>query len=159
MRGMLTNNLSEEMCTEMSQALDFTAPGVQGMIFIDLMGGKGLENANDTVLARGKKLWVILVARWKPEITGDEGRDIAMKWVKSLWMKLMVLDIKHSDETSTNAYGAGGLEGVEEMLADTMLMGQQAKVKNVWGDSEGRMRQLKAIYDPQNVFGCNFKMN
>ena len=44
-------------------------------------------------------------------------------------------------------------------MKDTMLMGQQAKVRNVWGESEGRMREIKAIYDPKNVFGSNFKMN
>ena len=38
---------------------------------------------------------------------------------------------------------------------DVMTMGQQAKLRKLWGDNEPRMQAAKRLFDPNGVFPCN----
>jgi len=155
-RGIMPSKFTHEMAKAASDALNAPMPnGVQQLMFIDMMGGKALEvPAGSMALCHRPSIWIVIVCMWKPEVTGPEGRDVAINWVRNIWKQLVELDSK-DDAGKLKVDPSLHLEDVENIIKETMEMGQQAKVGDIWGANEERMKSIKLRYDPDNVFGCN----
>lgn len=132
--------------------------GVQPVVIMDMMGG---GRSQDPVLAAKCALpirpnfWFIILAQWKPEVTGPKGRELAVDFVRSLWKVLFELSL--GDEEAGEKYLLDSHSNIKEMIEDTLLMGQQARIANYYGDNTDRLHEVKATYDPAGVFGTAYK--
>lgn len=156
-RGLMSKVLTPEMGKVMADSLDKTVPtGVQPVLLVDMMGGgksQDPELSAATSLPSRPNYWIILLCNWKPEVTGPAGREASVEWVRDVWKKLF--------ELSAAAEGDGNVQldshsHVEELLEDTLQMGQQAKISRVYGESTERLQAVKTSFDPNNVFGKGY---
>lgn len=136
-------------------ALEMPFPkGVQPLAILDFMGGgkSQMVEVSSAALASRPNYWFIFLCQWDPKETGASGRVFAKDWVRSIWTSVLQLAMDaETDGVILDTHGGD----VKELLNDTLLMGQQAKVKNVWGENAPRMLQVKEQYDPENFFSSN----
>lgn len=145
------------MGTSIVNSLNSPFPvGVQPLVIMDMMGGGQSQKVEPSVMALPLRpnFWFIIMCQWDPKISGPEGKDFAVNWCRTLWANLMKLSLEDCDNTEQVSIDTHGGE-ISEMIKATMLMGQQAKLKDVWGDNAAKMRQVKEKYDAENFFGSN----
>mmetsp|Transcript_1838 Transcript_1838/g.2915 ORF Transcript_1838/g.2915 Transcript_1838/m.2915 type:complete len:508 (-) Transcript_1838:268-1791(-) len=150
-RGVMTSKITPEMGTAIVTAVDRKVPtGVQPVVLLDMMGGGKSQDPDVTAqcaLPTRPNYWIIIICQWQPEVTGAKGRDISVAWVRELWKTLIEYSAAH--ETVQLDKHAN----IDELLKDTLELGQQAKVSRVYGDNTERIRSVKEYYDPDGIFG------
>lgn len=140
-------------------ALEKTFPkGVQPLFILDMMGGGKSQEVDISSMALPTRpnYWFIILCQWDPKVTGPEGREYARNWCRDSWQALMHLtmnDCTDGEQVMLDTH----LGDTDELMKETMLMGQQAKVNNIWGSNLPKMRQVKNQYDPDNFFGSNIE--
>jgi hypothetical protein len=143
------------MVQAITNALDIPVPpGCSHVLIMDMMGGGRSQDADlqgKCGLPHRPNFWFIILASYDYSITGPEGRDEGVKWVRDLWSTLFQLSLgveregeKHFLDTHSH---------VEELVADTLQMGQQSRVKKVYGENTERLNAAKVLYDPLALFG------
>lgn len=155
----MTKKLTPAIADALVEALDASAPkGVTPVVIIDLMGGgKSQEmDFNATAVPFRPNFWIIIMAQWAPEVTGPKGRDLGVAWVRDLWMKITEETIRSENEQG-DVHNLDYVHSPEELMKDTMLFGQQAKLAKIWGDKTERMVSAKSSYDPENIMGVLVK--
>jgi hypothetical protein len=134
--------------------------GVQPLVVMDMMGGGWSQDpalASRTALPIRPNYWFIILAQWRPEITGPQGRDVAVAFVRDLWKVLFELSVSADEATTEEKYMLDTHSNITDLINDTMLMGQQAKIAKSYGDNTDRLHEVKIAYDPAGVFGTAYK--
>jgi len=86
--------------------------------------------------ARG--FWIIIEGKWQPTAKAGAGREAVVEWVKALRTALAAFNVGDTAHT-----------------LDGNMEAQLSGVDAVFGPNYERVRQVKAKYDPTNVFKCN----
>ena len=158
-RGIMPKRFTKEMADVIAATLDKPAPdGFQPVVILDIMGGgksQDPEAAAASALPNRPNYWIIILANWMPEVIGPKGRELAVDYVKTLWKELFTLSLAAEDEG--NKHLLDSHINSQELLDDTLQMGQQAKVSQVYGDSTDRLKTIKSVYDPCGLFGTALK--
>ena len=144
----MANKFTPEMGSAIVDALDQSAPnGVTPVVLLDLVGNGSKEARTDLALPCNPDFWIIILAQWKPEVAGPEGREHCVQWVRSLWKLLIQLSSDSENDSKDSA---------SESLHDTVMGGQHSGVLGVFGNNVVRLKVVKAEYDPTNAFQKTF---
>lgn len=133
-RSALTESISDEMIEVMVDAAGQFSSPMSALIFFYMHGAATRVAPGDTAFAARRNQWDFdLVGQWAD--AAESARHIA--WVKSVWGRL-------EPHLKGAAY-------VNHLAADD----QPEKVRASFGDNYARLRQVKKVYDPTNLFRLN----
>ena len=124
------------------------APNADCGVICNQLGGKAAEVPRDAtaVYHRDAGFWLIINAGWKGSLFASEAdeRDKAVAWAKGLRDALL-------------PYAIGRYGALSQDAADGWndACGQDPLAMASWGANYGRLRELKAKYDPTNLFRIN----
>jgi hypothetical protein len=155
-RGIMPKTLTPGIAEAMVNALNMPQPdGITTVMLVDKMGGgksQDKDAATKCAVPERPNFWIIILAQWKPEITGhEEGRATAVVWVRDLW-KALTLECNKSEGDSEHILDSSH-GSTDDLMAEALQFGQQAKFRQLFGDSTERMKRIKAAFDPDNVCG------
>jgi FAD/FMN-containing dehydrogenase len=133
-RSAFTERISDELIDlQVEGASRFTSP-MSAMIFFHMHGAAARVPPTDTAFAARRPQWDFdLIGQWKD--AAESTTHIA--WVKSLWSRL-------EPHMLGTAY-------VNHLAADD----RPEKVRASFGQNFDRLRQVKGVYDPTNLFRLN----
>jgi FAD/FMN-containing dehydrogenase len=133
-RSAFTGTISDELVEALVDgARTFTSP-LSALIFFHMHGAAIRVPSTDTAFAPRRAQWDFdAIGQW----TGEGESAIHVAWVKTLWSKL-----------EPHLYGSAY---VNHLAADD----RPEKVRASFGTNYGRLRALKAVYDPANLFRVN----
>jgi FAD/FMN-containing dehydrogenase len=133
-RSAFTGQLSDHFIdAAMDAASSFTSP-LSAMVFFYMHGAASRVPAADTAFSARRVLWDIdVIGQWDNPAESD--RHIG--WVRAAWDKMAPL-------MEDRAY-------INHISADD----PPEKVRASYGANHARLRQLKARYDPANLFRMN----
>ena len=133
-RSAFTGQLSDQFIdAAIDAASSFTSP-LSAMVFFYMHGAAARVPAADTAFSARCALWDIdVIGQWDNPAESD--RHIG--WVRAAWDKMAPL-------MEDRAY-------INNISADD----PPEKVRASYGDNYARLRQLKALYDPTNLFRMN----
>lgn len=157
-RGVTCDVFSEEMVEILDRHLNMVIPNVANIILVERTKGKQLQEPPEgTGLIHRQGYWFILVGGWDPKKSNNAGREAATNWVRSVYNDLVVAAAKSSGSFNPHALESGGLEGLDQLAKDMVVMGQQVTVNGLWGKKEDRLKAAKDMYDPDSIFGKQMK--
>jgi FAD/FMN-containing dehydrogenase len=133
-RSAFAGQLSDQFIdAAVGAASSFTSP-LSAMVFFHMHGAAARVPAADTAFSARGELWDIdVIGQWDNPAESD--RHIG--WVRSAWDKMAPL-------MEDRAY-------INHIAADDPA----EKIRASYGANHGRLRQLKAQYDPTNLFRMN----
>jgi FAD/FMN-containing dehydrogenase len=133
-RSAFTERVSDELIDLLVEgASTFTSP-MSAMIFFYMHGAAARVSPTDTAFSARRSQWDFdLIGQWAQ---ADESAS-HIAWVKSVWSRL-------EGHLLGTAY-------VNHLSADD----RPEKVRASFGENYARLRQIKRIYDPTNVFRLN----
>jgi len=133
-RSALTEQISDELIDVLvAAAAQFTSP-MSAMIFFHMHGAATRVGATATAFAARRPQWDFdLIGQW----AGADESASHIAWVKAWWGQL-----------EPHLKGAAYLN---HLAADD----RPEKVRASFGENYERLRQLKAVYDPTNLFRLN----
>ena len=133
-RSAFTEHLSDELIDRMVQgAASFSSPlSLLGLFYVH--GAAARVPATATAFSARRPLWDFdIIGQWSDP--AESSGHIA--WVKALWDRL-------EPELLGTVY-------INHMAADD----RPEKVRASYGENYARLRELKAVYDPMNLFRVN----
>jgi len=133
-RSAFTEKVTDELVDVLvGAAATFTSP-LSALIFFYMHGAATRVSPTETAFAARRAQWDFdAIGQWTDG--AESARHIA--WVRALWGRL-------EPHLQGSAY-------VNHLAADD----QPEKVRASFGENYGRLRQLKAVYDPTNLFRVN----
>eukprot|EP00927_Polykrikos_kofoidii_P016083 TRINITY_DN17217_c0_g1_i1.p1 TRINITY_DN17217_c0_g1~~TRINITY_DN17217_c0_g1_i1.p1 ORF type:complete len:526 (-),score=76.22 TRINITY_DN17217_c0_g1_i1:56-1633(-) len=142
----LLAELSDEACQVIADFSGPKSPNSRCSVILNQLGGKAAEVPVEATAVgqRHAKYWLIIQTAWKGRIfsSEDKEREKAVRWARSFrealkpWM--------------SGKYGQ--LTSVDE---PTDCTGSDALSLSSWGPNYSRLQQVKAKYDPDNLFHTN----
>ncbi|HEX7566837.1 MAG TPA: BBE domain-containing protein, partial [Bradyrhizobium sp.] len=133
-RSAFTEELSDEMIDVLSQAAASFSSPLSTLIFFHVHGAAARVPVTETAFAARRTQWDFdAIAQWSD---GSES-PLHIDWLKALWNRL-------EPELGGSAY-------VNHLALDD----RPEKVRASFGENYGRLRELKAMYDPTNLFRVN----
>ena len=133
-RSALTEGISDELIDLLVEgASNFSSP-LSAIIFFYMHGAAARVSPADTAFAARRTQWDFdLIGQWAD--AAESTKHIA--WVKSLWGRL-------EPHLMGTAY-------VNHLSSDD----RPEKVRASYGQNYDRLRQVKGVYDPTNLFRMN----
>ena len=133
-RSALTERISDELIDVLvAAAAQFTSP-MSAMIFFYMHGAATRVGSTETAFAARRPQWDFdLIGQW----AGADESASHIAWVKEWWGQL-------EPHLKGSAY-------LNHLVADD----RPEKVRASFGENYDRLRQLKAVYDPTNLFRLN----
>ena len=133
-RSALTERISDELIDLLvAAAAQFTSP-MSAMIFFYMHGAATRVGSTETAFAARRPQWDFdLIGQW----AGADESASHIAWVKEWWGQL-------EPHLKGSAY-------LNHLVADD----RPEKVRASFGENYDRLRQLKAVYDPTNLFRLN----
>jgi FAD/FMN-containing dehydrogenase len=133
-RSAFTEQISDELIDAVvAGAATFSSP-LSAMLFFHMHGAATRVPATETAFAARRAQWDFdAIGQWTD--AGQSAEHIA--WVRALWTRL-------EPHLQGSAY-------VNHLAADD----RPEKVRASFGQNYGRLRDLKAVYDPANLFRIN----
>ena len=133
-RSAFTEQIPDELIDVLVDGASRFSSPLSAIIFFYMHGAATRVASADTAFAPRRPLWdVDLVGQWAS--AGESADHIA--WVKSLWGRM-------EPHLLGTAY-------VNHLSSDD----RPEKVRASFGENYGRLRQVKGVYDPTNVFRMN----
>jgi FAD/FMN-containing dehydrogenase len=133
-RSAFTEQISDELIHVLVDGASRFSSPLSAIIFFYMHGAATRTASADTAFAPRRPLWdVDLVGQWAS--AGKSANHIT--WVKSLW-----------DRMEPHLLGTAY---VNHLSSDD----RPEKVRASFGENYGRLRQVKRVYDPTNVFRMN----
>jgi len=136
----LLSELSDEGCQLIVDYTSSKAPNGLCSVVINQLGGKAAEVAVDATAVgqRKAKYWIIITGQWKGKLfsSAEKEREKVMKWGRDFrdafkpWM--------------SGKYG--------QLSEATDCAGPDPLNLASWGSNQKRLQQVKAKYDPDNLF-------
>ena len=133
-RSALTEGVSDELIDLLVEgASKFSSP-LSSVVFFYMHGAVARVAPQDTAFAARRKQWDFdLIGQWANAAESDSH----ISWVKSLWAEL-------EPQLMGTAY-------VNHLSPDD----QPEKLRASFGQNFDRLRQVKGVYDPTNLFRLN----
>ena len=133
-RSAFTEQISDGLIDVMVEgASSFSSP-MSALLFFNMHGAATRVSSAATAFAPRRAQWDLdAIGQWAD--AGESTKHIA--WVRALWSKL-------EPHLQGSAY-------VNHLAADD----RPEKVRASFGENYGRLRALKAVYDPKNLFRVN----
>ena len=133
-RSAFTEKIPDELIHVLADGASRFSSPLSAIIFFYMHGAATRVASAETAFAPRRPLWdVDLVGQWAS--AGESADHIA--WVKSLWGRI-------EPHLLGTAY-------VNHLSSDD----RPEKVRASFGENYGRLRQVKGVYDPANVFRMN----
>jgi hypothetical protein len=133
-RSAFTETISDELIDVMVDAAKTFSSPLSALLFFHMHGAATRVPATETAFAPRRTQWDFdAIGQWADH--GESATHTA--WVRTLWSKL-------EPHLQGSAY-------VNHLAADD----QPEKVRASFGANYGRLRALKAVYDPTNLFRVN----
>jgi FAD/FMN-containing dehydrogenase len=133
-RSAFTEQIPDELIHVLVDAASLFSSPLSAIIFFYMHGAATRVASDETAFAPRRPLWdVDLVGQWAS--AGESADHIT--WVKSLWGRM-------EPHLLGTAY-------VNHLSSDD----RPEKVRASFGENYGRLRQVKGVYDPTNVFRMN----
>jgi FAD/FMN-containing dehydrogenase len=133
-RSAFTEQIPDELIHVLVDAASRFSSPLSAIIFFYMHGAATRVASDETAFAPRRPLWdVDLVGQWAS--AGESADHIT--WVKSLWGRM-------EPHLLGTAY-------VNHLSSDD----RPEKVRASFGENYGRLRQVKGVYDPTNVFRMN----
>ena len=133
-RSAFTEHISDELIDVLVEgAANFSSP-LSALIFFYMHGAATRVSPTETAFAARRPLWDFdAIGQWTEGAQSPQH----IAWVRALWGQL-------EPHLQGSAY-------VNHLAADD----RPEKVRASFGENYGRLRELKAVYDPTNLFHLN----
>ena len=133
-RSAFTDRISDDLIDVLIEGAGSFSSPLSALLFFHMHGAATRVPATETAFAARREQWDFdAIGQWTDG--AESARHIA--WVRALWARL-------ESHLQGSAY-------VNHLAADD----RPEKVRASFGDNYARLRQLKGVYDPTNLFRVN----